>query len=279
MTFSLAGIFYDQNPMTKIVLLAGGLGTRLSEETELRPKPMVQVGEYPILWHIMKYFACFDFKDFYVALGYKEEVIKEYFASYHQTFGSMMVNLATGQTVNFSRPPEDWRVHLVSTGLSTQTGGRVKRVREYVSDGEPFIVTYGDGLADINVRALLDFHKSHGRLATVTAVRPPARFGAINFDGDRVESFSEKPQAGEGWINGGFLVFNPGIFDYLTQDSDSLEREGLEKIAEQGELMAYRHDGFWQCMDTQRDKYYLESLWQSGGAPWKIWEDPVLRKN
>jgi len=264
--------------MVKVALLAGGLGTRLSEETESRPKPMVQIGEYPILWHIMKYFSCFHFNDFYVATGYKEEIIKNYFCNYHATCGSMMVDLATGKTVNYSRPPESWRVHMISTGLKTQTGGRIKRMQDNLNGDGPFIVTYGDGLADVDLHALLSFHQSHGKIATVTAVRPPARYGAINFDGDRVESFSEKPQTGEGWINGGFLVFNSGVFDYLSRNEDSLEREGLERIAADGELMAFRHSGFWQCMDTLRDKCYLESLWKSGAAPWKIWNDPVPLK-
>lgn len=264
--------------MVKVALLAGGLGTRLSEETELRPKPMVQIGEYPILWHIMKYFSCFHFNDFYVATGYREEIIKDYFCNYHKTNGSMMVDLATGKTVNYSRPPENWRVHMIATGLKTQTGGRIKRLQDYLYGEEPFVVTYGDGVADVDLHALLAFHESHGKIATVTAVRPPARYGAINFDGDRVESFSEKPQTGEGWINGGFLVFNAEVFDYLANDEDSLEREGLERIAADGQLMAFRHDGFWQCMDTLRDKCYLESLWKSDGAPWKIWNDPVPLK-
>lgn len=264
--------------MTKIALLAGGLGTRLSEETELKPKPMVSIGEYPMLWHIMKYFASLGHKNFYVATGYKGEVIKDYFCKYHSTHGSVGVDLTTGKITNYTRPPEDWQVNMIATGAMTQTGGRIKRMEEYLSGDEPFVVTYGDGLANVDIKALLDFHHSHGKLATVTAVRPPARYGAINFDGDRVESFSEKPQTGEGWINGGFLVFNSGVFDYLKNDEDTLEREGLERIASEGELMAFRHEGFWQCMDTLRDKSYLESIWQAGNAPWKIWEDVVQLK-
>jgi glucose-1-phosphate cytidylyltransferase len=236
---------------------------------------MVQIGEYPILWHIMKYFSCFGFSEFFIATGYKEEIIKNYFCNYHTSCGSMMVELATGKTVNYSRPPEDWRVHMIATGLKTQTGGRIRRMREWLCDSGPFIVTYGDGLADVDLHALLEFHKSHGKIATMTAVRPPARFGAINFDGDRIESFSEKPQTGEGWINGGFLVFNHEIFNYLNDDSDSLEHHGLEKIAADGELMAFRHGGFWQCMDTLRDKIYLEQLWKEDKAPWKAWHDRV----
>jgi glucose-1-phosphate cytidylyltransferase len=255
----------------KVAILAGGLGTRFAEETDLKPKPMISVGEHPILWHIMKYFSVFSFEDFYIATGYKGEVIRSYFANYHTTSGSLMVDLGTGRVNNYSVPPEQWKVHLFDTGLMTQTGGRIKRMEEWLRGSEPFIVTYGDGLANIDLHALVKFHKSHGKLATVTAVRPPARYGAINFDGDRVESFSEKPQTGEGWINGGFMVFNQGIFDYLHGDDAILERAGLERIAADGQLMAFRHDGLWQCMDTLRDKTYLEKIWESGDAPWKTW--------
>ncbi len=257
----------------KVALLAGGLGTRFAEETDLKPKPMITVGEFPIIWHIMKYFSEFSLEDFYVATGYKGEVIKSYFANYHTTSGSMMVDLGTGQTRNYSLPPEQWKVHLFETGQMTQTGGRIKRMEEWLRGPEPFIVTYGDGLGNIDLHALVDFHKSHGKLATVTAVRPPARYGALNFDGDRVDSFSEKPQSGEGWINGGFMVFGEEIFDYLHDDAAVLERQGLERIAADGELMGYKHYGFWQCMDTLRDKTYLEELWKSGQAPWKIWKE------
>lgn len=262
----------------KVAILAGGLGTRFAEETDLKPKPMIPVGEYPILWHIMKYFSVFSFEDFFLATGYKGEVIRSYFANYHTTSGSLMVDLGTGQIKNYSIPPEQWKVHLLDTGLMTQTGGRIKRMEEWLRGPEPFIVTYGDGLADIDLHALVNFHQSHGRLATVTAVRPPARYGAINFDGDRVQSFSEKPQTGEGWINGGFMVFNRGVFDYLHGDDAVLERTGLECLAADGQLMAFRHDGFWQCMDTLRDKLYLEKIWEGGKAPWKTWKDTELLK-
>ncbi|MCL2119751.1 MAG: glucose-1-phosphate cytidylyltransferase [Planctomycetaceae bacterium] len=262
--------------MIKVAILAGGLGTRFAEETDLKPKPMISIGAFPILWHIMKYFSEFSFENFFVATGYKGEVIRSYFAGYHTTSGSIMVDLGTGQVRNYAVPPEQWKVHLLDTGPVTQTGGRIKRMEEWLRGPEPFIVTYGDGLADIDLHALVKFHKSHGKLATVTAVRPPARYGAINFDGDRVESFSEKPQSGEGWINGGFMVFNETIFDYLHNDKDALERHGLECLAEDGQLMAFKHDGFWQCMDTFRDKIYLEELWKSGNAPWKVWQEPVL---
>lgn len=264
--------------MTKVAILAGGLGTRFAEETDLKPKPMITVGPYPIIWHIMKIFESFGLQDFYVATGYKGDVIKRYFAEYHTTSGSIAVDLGTGQITNYTRPVEQWKVHLIETGLATQTGGRIRQMQEWLRGPEPFIVTYGDGVADVDVSALLRFHKNHGKLATVTAVRPPARYGAINFDGDRVESFSEKPQAGEGWINGGFMVFNEGIFSYLQHDLDSLEREGLERLAADGELMAFRHPGFWQCMDTLRDKCYLEELWKSGNPPWKRWNDQVQLK-
>jgi glucose-1-phosphate cytidylyltransferase len=261
--------------VTKIILLAGGLGTRFAEETDIKPKPMITIGEFPILWHIMKYFSMFGMEDFYVATGYKGEVIKDYFVNYRMISGSVMVDLGTGQVKTYAPPPEQWRVHLIETGFATQTGGRVRQLAEWLNTSEPVIVTYGDGLANVDLHALFKFHQSHGKLATMTAVRPPARFGAINFDGDRVASFSEKPQSGEGWINGGFLVFEPGIFDYLKGDSDSLEYHGLERIAADGQLMAFRHDGFWQCMDTLRDKLYLEQLWKEGKAPWKIWHDRV----
>ena len=262
----------------KVALLAGGLGTRFAEETDLKPKPMISVGEFPILWHIMKYFSEFGLDNFYVATGYKGDVIKSYFVNYHTTSGSIEVDLANGKVKSYTRPPEQWKVRLIETGLSTQTGGRIRRMEEWLRGPEPFICTYGDGLGDVDINALLEFHRSHGKLATVTAVRPPARYGAINFDGDRVASFSEKPQSGEGWINGGFLVFNEGLFDYLKDDVDSLEREGLERIAADGELMAFKHYGFWQCMDTLRDKIYLEELWKNDDAPWKIWKDRVQLK-
>lgn len=262
--------------MYKAIILAGGLGTRLSEETESLPKPMVRIGTHPILWHILKYFAAFSCEDFYIATGYKGEIIKTYFTNYHPCNGDVVVDLETGRIVNESRPPERWKVHLIDTGLATQTGGRIKRLESRFRGSEPFFVTYGDGLADLDLHALYEFHRTHGRIATVTAVRPPARFGALYFDEkdkDRIASFSEKPQAGEGWINGGFFVFDDRIFDYLHDDADVLERDALERIAADGQLMAFRHDGFWQCMDTLREKNYLDGLSKSGRAPWKIWND------
>ena len=254
----------------KIVLLAGGLGTRLAEETEVKPKPMVEIGGRPILWHIMKHYAHYGFGEFLVALGYKGEVIKRYFVDYFTLNGSLTVDLACGDVVVREKRCEDWLVHLVDTGLNTLTGGRVKRLEPWLK-GETFMVTYGDGVSDIDLQKLLTFHRSHGRIATVTAVRPPARFGGLIFDGDLVAEFTEKPQIGEGWINGGFLVFEPAIFDYLKGDSSSLEADALERLAADCQLAAYRHDNFWQCMDHLRDVRLLQSLWDSGNPPWKVW--------
>ena len=254
----------------KVVILAGGLGTRLAEETEIKPKPMVEIGGRPILWHLMKHYAHYGFQEFLVALGYKGEVIKRYFLDYYSLNGSMTIDLAGGQVEVHQRECEDWIVRLMETGHDTYTGGRVKRLEAWLKD-ETFMVTYGDGVSDIDLRALLQFHKSHGRIATVTAVRPPARFGGLIFDGDLVVNFTEKPQIGEGWINGGFLVFEPGIFDYLDGDGSSLEADALERLAADQQLAAYKHGRFWQCMDTLRDKRQLESWWQEGRAPWKVW--------
>jgi glucose-1-phosphate cytidylyltransferase len=254
-----------------VVILAGGRGTRLTEETEVRPKPLVEIGGYPILWHIMKHYAHYGFKDFFVALGYKGELVKRYFLDYSGLSGSMIINLASGEIETHNKECEDWTVHLIDTGTQTLTGGRVKRLQPWLSK-ETFTVTYGDGVCDINFTDLLRFHKSHGRLATVTAVRPPARFGGLIFDGDLVAEFTEKPQIGEGWINGGYLVFEPEVFDYLSGDDSSLEANALESLAADKQLVAYRHDGFWQCMDTMRDKLLLEQLWNSKQIPWKIWQ-------
>ncbi len=254
-----------------VVILAGGLGSRLAEETELKPKPMVEIGGHPILWHIMKHYAHYGFQDFFVALGYKGEMIKRYFLDYSGLSGSMSLNLGSGEVSTRDKVCEDWMVHLIDTGMKTLTGGRVKRLQPWLKQ-ETFAVTYGDGVCDINFGELLNFHKSHGRLATVTAVRPPARFGGLIFDGDLVAEFTEKPQIGEGWINGGYLVFEPEVFDYLSGDNSSLEADALERLAADKQLAAYRHGGFWQCMDTMRDKLLLESLWNSGQIPWKVWE-------
>jgi glucose-1-phosphate cytidylyltransferase len=255
----------------KIVILAGGLGTRLAEETELRPKPMVEIGGRPILWHIMKHYAHYGFKEFVVALGYKGEEIKRYFLDYYNLNGNLTIDFAGGKVEMRDREYEDWVIHLVDTGYATNTGGRVKRLEPWLKD-ETFMLTYGDGVSNVDLNRLLEFHGSQKCAATLTAVRPPARFGGVSFDGDLVANFTEKPQIGEGWINGGFMVFDPGLFRYLKGDESSLEADGLERLAADRQLSAYRHDQFWQCMDTLRDKRLLESLWQENRAPWKVWE-------
>jgi glucose-1-phosphate cytidylyltransferase len=253
----------------KTVILCGGLGTRLSEETQLRPKPMVEVGGRPILWHIMKIYERFGMNDFVLALGYKGEFIKDYFVNYHHHMSDLTIHLKSGQ-VDYSNPTaEDWHVSLIDTGSSTMTGGRLLRLRSRLESGGTFMLTYGDGVADVDIAALLAFHHSHGRLATVTAVRPVVRFGELTIKGEQVVNFQEKPQAAEGWINGGFFVFEPAIFDFIDGDATLLEREPLEKLAQFNQLMAYHHPGYWQCMDTIRDKQALEDLWATGKAPWR----------
>lgn len=254
----------------KVVLLAGGLGTRLAEETEVKPKPMVEIGGMPILWHIMKHYSHHGFREFVVALGYKGEVIKRFFVDHCQLSGSLSVDLASGAVERHAGDNDDWKVHLVDTGKDVYTGGRVLRLRKWVGS-ETFMVTYGDGVSNVDLRKLVAFHKAQGKLATVTAVRPPARFGGLEFEGDLVKQFVEKPQIGEGWINGGFLVFEPGIFDYLKGDASSLEVDLLERLADHRQLAAYRHEDFWQCMDTVRDKNLLERLWKEGAPPWRVW--------
>lgn len=253
----------------KVILLAGGFGTRLSEYTETIPKPMVSIGGRPILWHIMRTYAQFGHKDFYLALGYKAELIKEYFLHYRSLNADFTVDLATGAILPHQIDEADWRVTLVHTGLNSMTGGRVKRMQSFIGN-EPFMLTYGDGVADIDMDALLAFHRSHGKMVTVTAVHPGARFGELIIEDEKVSSFQEKPQMGQGWINGGYFVIQPEFFDLITSDATILEREPLEEAARMGELMAYRHNGFWQCMDTKRDRDMLEDLWQSGSAPWKV---------
>ena len=255
----------------RVAILAGGYGSRLQEEATIKPKPMVEVGGQPILWHIMKIYAAHGFKEFVIALGYKSEVIKDYFVNYRYRTSSLTIHLSSGEVIVRDGNCEDWTIHLLDTGLNTQTGGRVKRVAQFIGN-ETFMLTYGDGVANVDVNKLLAFHRSHRRLATITAVRPPARFGGISFDGDLVVRFQEKPQIGEGWINGGFFVLEPGVADYIEEDDTIFEREPLERLAQDGQLVSYCHNGFWQCMDTQRDVRLLENLWQSGEAPWKIWE-------
>jgi glucose-1-phosphate cytidylyltransferase len=256
----------------KAVILAGGLGSRLSEEAGMRPKPMVEIGGKPILWHIMNIFSCYGIDEFLIALGYRADFIKEYFLNFYALNNNLTLDLATGTTtIHEGRQPR-WKVHLVDTGLTTQTGGRVKRLAKWLGDDPTFMMTYGDGVADVDLGALLQFHESHGRLATVTTVRPPARFGGIVFDGgNKVAQFTEKAQAGEGWINGGFFVLNRGIMEYIDGDETLWEREPMETLAANGELMAYRHEGFWQPMDTARERRILEDLWATGSAPWKLW--------
>jgi len=252
----------------KVVILAGGFGTRLSEYTETIPKPMVTVGGRPILWHIMKMYAHFGYKDFYLALGYKSEVIKEYFLHYRSLNSDFTVDLSSGEIKPHQTDDTDWRVTLVETGRDSMTGGRVKRLQEFIGN-ETFMLTYGDGVADIDLDALVQFHKSHGKMVTISAVHPSARFGELMMENDKVISFQEKPQTGQGWINGGYFIIEPEFFELIENDSTVLEKEPLEKAAEIGELMAYHHDGYWQCMDTKRDRDQLEELWLSGKAPWK----------
>ena len=253
----------------KVIILAGGFGTRLSEYTELIPKPMVLVGGKPILWHVMQRYASFGHKDFYIALGYKSEIIKEYFLKFNSINSDFSIDMYSGELKTHNNNSLDWKVTLVDTGQDSMTGGRVKRMQPYIGD-EPFMLTYGDGVADINVDALVKFHENHGKMVTVTAVHPVARFGELTIDGDYVKSFKEKPQVARSWINGGFFVCEPNFFDLIKDDQTILEAEPLEQAASMGELMAYKHEGFWQCMDTKRDKDLLEELWQSGKASWQV---------
>jgi glucose-1-phosphate cytidylyltransferase len=255
----------------KVAILAGGLGSRIQEETEVRPKPMVEIGGHPILWHIMKIYSHYGFRDFVVALGYKGDYIKRWMIEYSSLQGDLTVSLRDGKVNVLKEEREDWTVSLVDTGVATMTGGRIKRLAPYIGDAT-FFLTWGDGVGDLDIPKLLDFHKAHGRYATVTAVRPPARFGALTLrDDGLVSEFSEKPQLGEGWINGAFFVLEPQVFDYIDGEMTQWEREPLERLASEGQLMAYRHESFWQCMDTIRDKVLLEQLWSSPKPPWKIW--------
>jgi glucose-1-phosphate cytidylyltransferase len=255
----------------KVAILAGGVGTRLAEETEIKPKPMVEIGGRPILWHIMQHYYSYGHKDFAIALGYKGDYIKKYFTDYASLSGSMKISLRSKQVTHLDGNVPDWNIELIDTGNQTLTGGRIKRLKPYIGN-EPFMLTWGDGVSDVDLNKLLKFHKSHGKLATVTTVRPTARFGHIEFDGDRVERFTEKPQTAEGWINGAFFVIDPKVFDYIDGDSTQFEKEPMEGLARDGQLMAYKHDGFWQCMDTLRDKKLLQDLWDAGNPPWKMWK-------
>jgi glucose-1-phosphate cytidylyltransferase len=255
----------------KVAILAGGLGSRLQEETSVRPKPMVEIGGKPILWHILNIYAAHGFDEFVIALGYKGELIKEYFLNFFTLNSDFTVDLATGKTeVRAGAKRPSWKIHLVDTGPDTQTGGRIGRLRPYLEDGT-FMLTYGDGVADVDLKKLLEFHESHGKLATVTAVRPPSRFGSFAFEGDRVLAFQEKPQTGEGWINGGFFVLEPVVLDLIENDQTIWERAPMERLAADGQLMGHRHEGFWQAMDTLRERRVLEELWASPRPPWKVW--------
>jgi glucose-1-phosphate cytidylyltransferase len=254
----------------KVVILAGGLGTRLAEETESRPKPMVEIGSQPILWHIMKYYVGFGFREFVIALGYKGDMIKRYFLDRATLGGDVSISLADGLVSRHRPAEEDWTVHLVETGSETQTGGRLRRLKDRIGD-ETFMLTYGDGVSNIDLKQLLDSHRESGKKATISAVRPPSRFGALTIDRAGLASFSEKPQVGEGWISGGFMVVEPEVLDLIDGDATSFESDVLEKLAEQGEMNAYQHGDFWQCVDTMRDLHYLRSLWERSEAPWATW--------
>lgn len=255
---------------TKVVILAGGFGTRLAEKTDIIPKPMVEIGGKPILWHIMKIYAYFGFNEFIIALGYKGEIIKNFFVNYHFLSNSFTVNTKSGEMTEHSEIKDEWIVHLADTGSKTMNGGRIKRLVQWLTD-ETFMMTYGDGVSNVNLKELLRFHRSHGKLATVTAVRPPVRFGEMVFEGDKVIKFSEKPKIKESWVSGGFFVLEPEVLSYIEGDDTHWEREPLERLAKEGQLMTYRHDGFWQCMDNIRDLRYLRKLWNEEKAFWKVW--------
>ncbi len=257
--------------MTKVVILAGGLGTRISEESQLRPKPMIEIGGRPILWHIMKIYTHYGITDFIICLGYRGYMIKEYFANYVLHSSDVTIDAKTGQIEFHQHAAEPWRITLVNTGDDTMTGGRVKRIRDYLTPGETFCMTYGDGVADIEIDKLLAFHKAHGKEATLTSVVPPGRYGALEMQGDSVQRFIEKPPGDNAWINGGFFALEPSVIDRIADDATPFEAAPLASLAKDGQLQAYRHRGFWQPMDTLREKNHLEELWASGRAPWKIW--------
>ena len=256
----------------KAVILAGGLGTRISEETHLKPKPMIEIGGKPILWHIMKIYSAHGINEFIVCCGYKGYIIKEYFANYFLHMSNVTFDMADNRMEVHERYAEPWRVTLVDTGEDTMTGGRLRRVSPYLDD-EDFAFTYGDGVGDVDIKMLIQFHNDHGKLATLTATQPPGRFGALSLDGESVNGFQEKPHGDGGWINGGFFILSPKVIDYIEGDATIWERAPMERLAQDGELKAFMHPGFWQPMDTQRDKIHLETLWSSGKAPWKIWSD------
>ena len=255
----------------KAIILAGGFGTRLSEETTIRPKPMVEIGGKPILWHVMNIYAAHGINEFIIALGYKGEYIKEYFLNFYSINNDISIDLSTGEKTIYDGKQPKWKVHLIDTGLNTKTGGRLKRLSSWIDEDETFMFTYGDGVADIDVKELLAFHKSHGKLATVTTVRSPARFGRISFVGDEIRQFYEKSQEAEGWINGGFFVLHKKAIDYITDDASIWERNPIKGLTRDGQLMGYKHPGFWSCMDTLKEKNILEDLWKTGKAPWEIW--------
>ncbi len=259
--------------MTKVVILAGGLGTRISEESQLRPKPMIEIGGRPILWHIMKIYTHFGHTDFVICVGYRGYMIKEYFANYVLHSSDVTIDATNGDIVFHQKAREPWRVTLVDTGADTMTGGRVKRVRDYLDPGETFFMTYGDGVANVDIGALLAFHKKHGREATLTSVVPPGRYGALELEGDTVQRFIEKPPGDNAWINGGFFALEPSVLDRIEGDATSFEGEPLMGLARDRQLMSFRHAGFWQPMDTLREKNHLEELWARGDAPWKVWRD------
>ena len=255
----------------KIVILAGGLGTRLQQLTEIKPKPMIEIGGQPVLWHIMKHYATYGFNEFVITLGYKGEIIKDYFLNHKYNNNNLSISLKTGRVKIQNKGIEDWNVHLIDTGLETPTGGRIRMAADYVGS-EPFMLTYGDGVSTINIKQLIHFHQSHGKHATVSAVHPPARFGEVTFNGNLVSHFKDKPQIGEGWINGGFFVLNPDAIKYIQDPNTPWEHEPMEHLAADGQLAGFKHDGFWQCMDTIRDVKLLQSLWEKEQAPWKIWD-------
>ena len=256
----------------KVVILAGGFGTRISEESHLKPKPMIEIGEMPILWHIMKGYSHFGYNEFIICLGYKQALVKEFFADYFLHTSDVTFDLANNTMQVHNNYSEPWKVTLIDTGLNTMTGGRIRRIQQYVGDGT-FMLTYGDGVSDVDINRLLDFHKSHGRIGTITAISVDQRFGVLDVQDDNsIHNFAEKQEKDSTVVNGGFMVFEPEIFDYIEGDATVFEKEPLRRLSEEGQLMAYRHEGFWQCMDTQREKEKLEKLWASGEAPWKTWD-------